>query len=367
LAGLSKPRKKLQWFATARARLGYTDGDWLWYVTGGGAWGEVHNDFRVFENFLDITGSTNFNQSGWVVGAGVETHLWGAWTGKLEYLYMDLGSITDSAVQGGVPWTMTSDIRDHIVRVGLNYNFAATTVPPHAYAANPGRAVFKAPPSHPPVWSWTGFYIGANAGGSVGRDRTTQSELPSIGSNQIVGSFTMSPTGFIGGGQIGYNYQFTPQWLVGLEGDFQGASQSDSVCVLECSPTPVIDTTITATQKLKWFATARARIGYTDGDWLWYVTGGGVWGGISESVSLTNVPAPGAVSADHNKSGLTVGGGVETYLWGAWTGKLEYLYMDLGSITDSFTVSPGIGVQTWTTTSDIRDHIIRAGLNYKFN
>jgi len=68
-----------------------------------------------------VIGSANFNQSGWVVGGGVETHLGGAWTAKLEYLYLDLGSLTDVAVQSGITFTSTSDIRDHIIRVGLNY------------------------------------------------------------------------------------------------------------------------------------------------------------------------------------------------------------------------------------------------------
>jgi outer membrane immunogenic protein len=69
--------------------------------------------------------SANFNQSGWTVGAGVETHLGGNWTAKLEYLYLDLGSFTDVAYTSApnLVWTSTSDIRDHIVRVGLNYKF----------------------------------------------------------------------------------------------------------------------------------------------------------------------------------------------------------------------------------------------------
>jgi outer membrane immunogenic protein len=105
------------------ARLGYTDGDWLWYVTGGGAWAEVQNDFRVFVNAVDAAASANFNQSGWTIGGGVETHLGGPWTAKLEYLYLDLGSLTDVAVQSGTTFISKSDIRDHIIRVGLNYKF----------------------------------------------------------------------------------------------------------------------------------------------------------------------------------------------------------------------------------------------------
>ena len=103
---------------------GYTNGDWLLYVTGGGAWGEVHNDFRVFTPF-DAGFDANFNLHGWTAGGGVEKQLGGGWTAKLEYLYLDLGSFTDGGFDplSGFNFTMTSDVRDHIVRVGLNYKF----------------------------------------------------------------------------------------------------------------------------------------------------------------------------------------------------------------------------------------------------
>ena len=104
-----------------------------------------------------------------------------------------------------------------------------------ALAADLGRPVYNTPPPAPaPVWSWTGFYIGANAGGSIGRDPTSLSETS--GGFTFVASQTMSPAGFIGGGQLGYNYQYAPNWVIGIEGDFQGASQRDSL-VLTCAAT----------------------------------------------------------------------------------------------------------------------------------
>jgi outer membrane immunogenic protein len=71
-------------------------------------------------------------------------------------------------------------------------------------------------------------------------------------------------------------------------------------------------------------------------------------------------------STDFNVSGWTIGGGIELHLAGGWTGKLEYPYLDLGSITDVATTTPPIPAFTVTQTSDIRDHIVRVGLNYKF-
>jgi len=218
----------------------------------------------------------------------------------------------------------------------------------------------KAPPAPPAaVWNWTGFYVGVNAGGSIGRDPTTQK----IANIAPIGSFTLAPSGFVGGGQLCYNYQFAPNWLIGVEGDIQGASQRDSSCVGDCGFTGITVFTLTDTQKVNWFATVRARLGYTDGDWLWYVTGGGAWGEVHNElrafVNFLDVTG----SANFNQSGWVIGGGVETHLSGAWTAKLEYLYLDLGGITD-VAVQSG---RTFTSTSDIRDHIIRVGLNYKIN
>ncbi len=222
----------------------------------------------------------------------------------------------------------------------------------------PRKAPVYTPPA--PVWTWTGFYIGVNAGGGVGRDPTTQMDATT---GRAVGSFSMSPAGFIGGGQIGYNYQFAPNWLIGVEGDVQGASQKDTSCVGAGCTDPGNASYFTAEQKLKWFATARARFGYTNGDWLWYVTGGGAWGEVHNDFRVFT-PADAAGSADFNQSGWVVGGGVETHLGGGWTAKLEYLYLDLGSYTD--VVPDPLTGHTFTMTSDVRDHVIRVGLNYKF-
>ena len=224
---------------------------------------------------------------------------------------------------------------------------AAVAVFGFASAASAADLPVKAPVyAPPPVWSWTGFYLGVNAGGSIGRDPTTLNTP-----TENLGSATLSPAGFIGGGQLGYNYQFAPNWVAGIEGDFQGASQKDSACFLtNCE--------FSVDQKVEWFATLRARVGYTNGDWLWYVTGGGAWAQIQNDFAFSG----GAGSASFDQSGWVIGGGVETHLTGGWTAKLEYLYMDLGSITDTTPNAPNV-----TQTSNIRDNIVRVGLNYKFN
>jgi outer membrane immunogenic protein len=221
----------------------------------------------------------------------------------------------------------------------------------------------------PAPWSWTGFYVGVNAGGSIGRNSTTQSESEG-GESEILGPFNISPAGFVGGGQFGYNYQFSANWVVGLEGDFQGTGQIDTACALVCGG--VETQALSTTQKLKWFGTARVRFGYTNGDWLYYATGGVAGGEVNEAFSFnvplaTPLPISVATSTNHINPGWVAGAGIETHVWGGWTVKAEYLYMDLGNIADSFNLAAFGTPVVFTTTSHISDNIIRAGVNLKFN
>lgn len=214
---------------------------------------------------------------------------------------------------------------------------------------------YKTAPLAAPVWTWTGAYLGINAGGGVARNSTTQTITPNPTSNPFA-MYNSSPAGFVGGGQLGYNYQFAPNWVVGLEVDLQGSTQKESNCTLVCE--------FTTTQKLDWLGTARGRLGYTNGDWMYFVTGGGAWAGIKQDFAYVPVgPVSGAATvSSRTASGWTLGGGVENHLSGNWSAKVEYLYVDLGSISDTITI-PGPSIVT--TSSAIRDHVIRAGVNYK--
>jgi outer membrane immunogenic protein len=370
--------QKLDWFATARGRIGYAADHWLWYFTGGIAVARVENN-RVFAapveplNLGTVTpSSVSFNRTGIALGGGVETALWGNWTAKLEYLFLGLGSTTDTfgsvipataAPAQPVAITHTSDIRDHVIRVGLNYRFGggdigAAATPVSGYYKAP---YYKAPPAvAPPPYSWTGVYVGGNAGYSVGHDHSTatllgvqNTALPVLSQE----SFTLAPEGWLGGGQIGFNWQ-TGHLVLGAEADWQWSGQQDSACNCQF---PIV-----LAQKLKSFGTARARVGYAADAWLWYATGGVAWGRISNTAML---PPFGVVSFDQSKSGWVVGAGFETALWGNWTAKLEYLYMDLGGATGSanFVVEPTLPIiENLTGTTTFRDHILRAGVNYKF-
>src|SRR5262249_53760704 len=158
-----------------------------------------------------------------------------------------------------------------------------------AFAADMGAQPVP-PPA--PIYNWTGWYVGVNAGASMGKVKTDFSVTPFISlgvfplSPGLGFSDTGQPDGFIGGGQIGYNWQYSPLIVVGFEADFQGALERDNVnlsnsfsCAGSFHPCafPMTGTALTNyTTEIDWFGTVRGRIGYVwgAGNVLSDVTGG---------------------------------------------------------------------------------------------
>jgi outer membrane immunogenic protein len=228
----------------------------------------------------------------------------------------------------------------------------------------------KAPPMAPPVpvWTWTGFYGGFNVGGSVADNRHTHSLVTAAGLGVAAETFDSSIAGVIGGGQIGYNWAIDQSWLFGIETDFQGSSERRTDCTALCSPLLAA----TFEDRLDWFGTVRGRLGYVTGSALWYVTGGFAYGRVvlnaTESPFLVG-GLPGGVGVSSTQTGWTAGAGVETRLWNSnWTAKLEYLFVDLGTLSTTFpTFTPaGLPAATSAFETRTRDNIFRVGVNYKF-
>ena len=122
-------------------------------------------------------------------------------------------------------------------------------------------------------------------------------------------------------------------------------------------------------QKIDWFGTVRGRIGYlADPKLLLYVTGGLAYGDVESSAVIGNAgTAFSSVSNTH--VGYTVGAGIEGVIGGNWTARLEYLYVDLGTVNGSFLTTIGGlggGVLSSNYSSRITDNILRVGVNYKF-
>jgi outer membrane immunogenic protein len=346
--------QKLDWFGTVRARVGIATGPVLSYVTGGWAYGSVKTSMV---QTVGTTGTftSNQNRGGWVYGTGIEASLGGNWTGKIEYLWINLGDRLDQFALNGFAQAMSTDIREQIFRVGLNYRIGGN-----------GAAYVPPPPSN-----WAGFYLGGNFGGGIGRDHTAYT-LTAVGTSTEL--FNLSPDGFNGGIQAGYNWQ-AANWVFGLEADIQGSSQRDNrACVQTCNPlvAPIIFAAYDAT--LPWFGTARGRVGYSVGSTLFYATGGYAYGSVKTKIAAAFLGAPVNTEISSTRSGWTVGGGLETPftflgIFGPnWTSKTEYLYVDLGTSSGSFTI-PVVGAVSVTAinSTQVHEHIFRTGLNYHFN
>jgi outer membrane immunogenic protein len=201
--------------------------------------------------------------------------------------------------------------------------------------------------------------------------------------------------GWVFGGQAGYNWQFNRSWVFGLEGDIDATGQDGTALfgpnttVVTVVPgfaavaLPTRTTTTTATgsleEKLSWLSTFRGRIGVLPSDRvLLYVTGGLAVGEVKTTAGATTTtttalsfgtpPGPTSVSAlaasSSTRAGWTIGAGVEGAIGGNWTAKLEYLYVDLGTVTNTFAGTAPFA--PLTTSAHVTDNILRAGVNYRF-
>ena len=311
---------KLDWFGTTRVRAGLPTGPVLSYVTGGIAYGGIDTQAATAAGVAN----SSTVRTGWTWGTGVEAALGGNWTAKAEYLYIDFGTTTATAPAVG---TATLKNQEQLFRAGLNYRFGV------------------APQALPRTRNFAGFFVGGTFGAGIGNNPTTVTE------GQGVETFNLSPRGIDGGAIGGYNWQFG-SWVAGIEGDWQASTGTGYVTGLANGAT--------ADQKLTWFSTARGRFGYAAGEALFYGTAGGAWGGVQENLTQGGA----ASSFSHTRSGLAVGAGIENRLdfFGLlspnWATRTEYLFLDLGSVNDTFAAQ--------TLHSTVQEHIWRTVISYKF-
>ena len=216
-------------------------------------------------------------------------------------------------------------------------------------------APYRAAPSAP-VFSWTGYYWGANIGYGWG---TSKYDASIIFVGAVSGSQNL--TGVIGGVQSGYNYQLGA-WVAGTESDYQLSGQKVSATFPGVLPL----STVTTSQKLEWFGTARTRVGFlVMPTTLIYGTFGVAYGRVSDTTTTTVTGVgSGTQSFKDVKAGWTAGAGIEGAFGGGWSAKLEYLYIDLGKTEETF-ATPALGTVV-TETRRLTDNIVRVGVNYKW-
>jgi outer membrane immunogenic protein len=244
-----------------------------------------------------------------------------------------------------------------------------------AFAADLSRPapapVYTKAPAMAPAFSWTGFYIGANGGAAWAKEQsvditeTLNGALFVNGTWPGTGNFgTLKPSGGFVGGQVGFNYQ-VGMGVFGVEADFQGASVKDSLSVTAPYISPPNTMTIGTSSELKWFGTARARAGVAWDRVLVYATGGFAWGKVDYNMSMTDTFGfAGAASTSTTRTGYVIGGGLEYAFTPSWTAKVEYQYMDLGSLSINFPESGGVGYAISSTQKFVYSSV-RGGLNFK--
>jgi outer membrane immunogenic protein len=235
-------------------------------------------------------------------------------------------------------------------------------------AAHSADVAVKAPPPPPvPVFSWTGFYIGGNIGGAWANNRFTDT--------LFLTNFNNNNTGvFIGGGQIGGNYQIG-QFVIGGELDFDLAATNNNAGVV----IPGVGN-IVVTDNNRWISTVAARFGWAIDHWLVYgKAGGGLVGnndltltnlttGVSFTCGSARAPFTSFINCGNNSTfGWLVGAGFEYAFTNNWTVKFEYDYLGLGSRTFFIpATAPLLAGDTFT--SNARNlQMVKIGFNYLFN
>jgi outer membrane immunogenic protein len=243
----------------------------------------------------------------------------------------------------------------------------------------------KAPVVVAPIYNWTGFYLGANAGGAWGnsdpRTSTVFNEfgyfdatsVPAV--NAVGGSQRINESGVTGGLTAGYNWQAGAA-VVGIESDFNyfgpRGSTSGSALYPCCAPAGF---TINSSTSSNWLITLRPRAGFlVTPAFLLYATGGLAVANVNAAFNFTDNNSEAAESAaiSATRVGWTVGAGAEYALMNGWSIKGEYLHVDLGSssvTSNNLTLFNGafaVPVNVFTHSIDWRSEIARVGLNYKF-
>ena len=261
------------------------------------------------------------------------------------------------------------------------------------------RAPAPLPPPPAPLYNWTGFYAGLNAGFHWGRNcvHTTTTNVftsPGLGlegfasAQASLGTGATCPddNGFIGGGQIGYNWQLT-NWVLGFETDLQGASNNNDQDQITAMSSPHLATNftgtgiITSSKDLKWLGTVRGRLGFLAApSFLVYGTGGLAYGKVEATTTISediSFGSPTFGSFSDTRTGWTVGGGVEWLFAPNWSVKAEYLYYDLGQVTWSLPdinqfglfgpiIPPALLQTASQSTTRFNGNIMRAGINWHF-
>jgi outer membrane immunogenic protein len=202
------------------------------------------------------------------------------------------------------------------------------------------------------AYNWTGCHVGAQVGGLLSEDKHGN-------------GVSFSSAGFVGGGQIGCDYQFAPGWVAGVEGRAAWSSLKNThALTLKFSTGAIAPSQFTLSNDF--LASASARVGYSFADrWLVFARGGGAWTHEKMDDAFTIGGTAFDPSATNTRTGWTAGGGLEYAFSRNWSAQLEYDYYNFGSPGAKLTSGPNGAVVTIRSLNDTI-HEVAVGLNYRF-
>jgi outer membrane immunogenic protein len=233
-----------------------------------------------------------------------------------------------------------------------------------AFAADiPRRTLEPAPVVQAvPIFTWTGFYVGVNAGYIFDTGKTTITGSAALLATGLTPGATKTlGDGFTIGGTLGYNYQIG-NIVFGLEADLNYVDLGKTVAFANGG------IATTSSQDATYLGTVRARLGFAIDRLLIYGTGGLAYGDTDASTTIT---APGALwvgNKSSTKFGYAVGAGLEYALTTNLSAKVEYLYYDLGKTNYTSPQVAGAAVPGvfGTASAENKGQLVRAGINYRF-
>ncbi len=215
-----------------------------------------------------------------------------------------------------------------------------------ASAADIPRPVYKAPPfAPPPIFSWSGFYVGVHGG--YGWNEYS-------GDDPVAGTSTGEAKGWLGGFQVGYNYQLGA-FVLGAEGDFSFAD-------VKWDEDGWAGAGSTASLKSDYYATVAARVGYAFDRFMVYGKGGIAF--TRDKIDISDGTG-GTATGSFDRTGWMLGGGLEYAVWENWSVKAEYDYLHFTGIDE--TLDTGGGLTATTANVSLVSHLVKVGLNYRFN
>jgi outer membrane immunogenic protein len=215
-------------------------------------------------------------------------------------------------------------------------------------------SVRRAPPpvqmvAPAPVMTWSGCYVGGNVGGAFG-DASLSGPSGTVSTNG---------SGFAGGGQIGCDYQFSPNWVIGFRDMFDGTSNKRSGTI---GGGPLDGDVVNFNNQ--WFDTLTGRLGYSwAAPWLLYFQGGAAWAHTSTNITAAGVQIG---QTSNTRTGWTIGGGVEWMFLPHWSAFLEGNYMDFGSNSGTAFTPVGACVAGCGISAKATESTVLVGVNYRF-